>query len=256
MMIRTFLSAYLGAALILISGCATSQSPQSSAASLGSFKDAEDIVTLKIEGMACRNCANEVARELMEVPGVKGAAVDFDSATARVALDHPRNARNPGDAASPTPDRAATVEALRAAIEHWRAAHFAVKEDPNCLDPQRRQELQSNMTTPGTSTSESSGSRHRTAFLLIDAQVNQFDPSFPMPVLDAEKLLERLKDLVARARAANVPVIFVRNCGGAIDPDQKGTPGWQLHPQLQPLDGELVLDKTTCNTFASTDLDD
>lgn len=90
------------------------------------------------------------------------------------------------------------------------------------------------------------------AFLLIDVQVNQFDPA--CPVADGEQLLERVTDLLGRARAAKVPVILVRNCGGEVDPDVKGTLGWELHPAIVPAAGETILDKTTCDTFASTAL--
>ena len=91
-----------------------------------------------------------------------------------------------------------------------------------------------------------------TALLVIDAQVNMFDPA--NPAASAGALIERLVALLAHARAAAWPVVFVRNCGGPNDPDQRGTPGWELHPRLVPLAGEAVLDKTTCDTFASTAL--
>ena len=83
-----------------------------------------------------------------------------------------------------------------------------------------------------------------TALVLIDVQVNMFDPA--NPVASADGLLERLAGLQARARAARAPIVFVRNCGGPSDPDQQGTPAA----------GDLVLDKTTCDTFASTALGD
>ncbi len=89
-----------------------------------------------------------------------------------------------------------------------------------------------------------------TALLVIDVQVNMFDPANPCAGGDA--LLARVGDLVARARAAGAPIVYVRNCGGPGDPDQEGTPGWQLHPSLRPAAGEPVLDKRTCDTFAST----
>lgn len=91
-----------------------------------------------------------------------------------------------------------------------------------------------------------------TALLVIDVQVNMFDPSHA--VVSADRLLARVRSLVSHARAAGAPVVFVRNCGGSEDPDQHGTPGWELHPALQPSAGERVLDKTTCDTFASTPL--
>ena len=91
-----------------------------------------------------------------------------------------------------------------------------------------------------------------TALLVIDVQVNMFEAAHP--VAAADPLLQRVRMLVTRARTAGAPVVFVRNCGGPEDPDQHGSPGWELHPSLSPAPGERVLDKTTCDTFASTPL--
>jgi copper chaperone CopZ len=105
-------------------GCASSQNDSS--ASPGMF-DGPNTVSFKVEGMACRNCAKEIARELEDVPGVKAATIDFDTATAKVSLD---------------PNDPASMDSLNAAVEHWRTEHFSVKEDPQCLDPKKREELQ------------------------------------------------------------------------------------------------------------------
>lgn len=91
------------------------------------------------------------------------------------------------------------------------------------------------------------------ALVLIDLQKNMLDPE--NPVTGAGALTERLQSLLGRARAAKAPVFFVRNCGGEGDPDVKGTPGWELAAGFAPGAGEPVLDKTTCDSFASTDLD-
>ncbi len=90
------------------------------------------------------------------------------------------------------------------------------------------------------------------ALVLIDAQRNMFDPAAPAE--GADLLLARLCDLLQRARSAGVPVALVRNCGGPGDPDEPGTPGFDLHPDLRVADGDLVLDKTTDDAFASTPL--
>jgi nicotinamidase-related amidase len=92
------------------------------------------------------------------------------------------------------------------------------------------------------------------ALLLIDVQVNMFDPA--SPVAGSVALLERLRGLLQCARSAGAPVFFVRNTGGDGDPDAPGTPGWELHPGLQPAASDAVLDKTTCDSFASTPLKD
>ena len=88
--------------------------------------------------------------------------------------------------------------------------------------------------------------------LIVDAQVNQFDA--PMAVHDGPVILTRLRSLVARARAANVPVAFIQNDGGEIDPDFPGTPGWALHPELLPVGSEKVYRKTTTDSFHETGL--
>jgi streptothricin hydrolase len=89
--------------------------------------------------------------------------------------------------------------------------------------------------------------------LVIDIQRNMFegDPA----IWDGVELLARLSELVARARAAGVPVIFVRNCGGPGDPDEPGTVGWELSPALPRLEGKPIVDKRSPDAFVDTGLD-
>lgn len=75
-----------------------------------------------------------------------------------------------------------------------------------------------------------------------------------MAVHDGPQILERLKDLVARARAAHVPIAFIQNDGGEIDPDFPSTPGWALHSELLPVISEKVYRKTTTDSFHETGL--
>lgn len=123
-MARSF-SFIVSCCLFALAGCASSQKN----ASPGMF-EGDNVVTFQVEGMACRNCANEIARELEELPGVRAAMIDFDTKTAKVALE---------------PTNGATMDELKAAVEHWRVEHFGQKDDPNCLDPARRAELQKQM---------------------------------------------------------------------------------------------------------------
>jgi len=88
--------------------------------------------------------------------------------------------------------------------------------------------------------------------LIVDAQVNQFGP--PMAVHDGPLILDRLKRLVARARASRTPIVFIQNDGGEVDPDLPGTPGWELHPELTPIGNEKVYRKTTTDSFHETGL--
>ncbi|MCI0674661.1 MAG: heavy-metal-associated domain-containing protein [Phycisphaerales bacterium] len=110
-------------------GCAASRTDASASPGM---MNGPNTVEFKVEGMACGNCAKEIAHELEEVEGVCAASIDFDKATARVALD---------------PDRPAIMEQLHAAVAKWRKEHFGLQEDPNCLDPKRRQEIKSGGVT-------------------------------------------------------------------------------------------------------------
>jgi nicotinamidase-related amidase len=90
-----------------------------------------------------------------------------------------------------------------------------------------------------------------TALLLVGAQLNMFEPE---PVYQAEAVRQVLRELLQRARDAGVPVIFVQNCGGPGEPDEPGTPGWAIHPDLAPNEQEAVVMKTTPDSFYQTAL--
>lgn len=91
-----------------------------------------------------------------------------------------------------------------------------------------------------------------TALLVIDAQVNMFDPA--NPAFETDRMLRILNDLIARARTASVPVIFIRNNGGPDDPDRPHTPGWEIEPRLNPQPAEAIVDKSQNDSFADTTL--
>ncbi|MFM9959137.1 MAG: heavy-metal-associated domain-containing protein [Phycisphaerales bacterium] len=112
-------------ALASLAGCASS--PSNNAASMGA-------ISMPVKGMACENCANEIATELMEVPGVKSAKVNFKRSMATVELD---------------PSKPATREQLEAAVDHWRKEHFGAKEDEKCLDPENRERIKEEAAKSG-----------------------------------------------------------------------------------------------------------
>jgi nicotinamidase-related amidase len=91
-----------------------------------------------------------------------------------------------------------------------------------------------------------------TALLVIDVQCAMFDTYGPP--YQGEQVVERICGLIARARQAGAPVMFVQHCTetGAFQP---GTPGWWIHPALAPRDGEVVIQKRTPNCFKDTTLD-
>jgi nicotinamidase-related amidase len=90
-----------------------------------------------------------------------------------------------------------------------------------------------------------------TALLLIDVQLNMFEPQ---AVYQAEAVRQVLGTLLRRGRAAGVPIVFVQHYGGPGAPDEPGTPGWAIHPDLAPKEQEEVVAKTTPDAFYQTTL--
>ncbi len=86
--------------------------------------------------------------------------------------------------------------------------------------------------------------------LLVDVQKNMLE--LPEPVPEAEKVGAAIGELLGRARSAGTTVIHIRNNGGEDDPDAPGTPGWELVHQVAQ--GEHVVDKQDCDSFAGTGL--
>lgn len=93
---------------------------------------------------------------------------------------------------------------------------------------------------------------NNTALLVIDVQVCNFEES--APVYESSDLLARISSLIARARAAGVHVVYVQHCGpeGAID--QPGAPGWEIHPTVAPIEGDVVVQKRHPDAFQDTNL--
>jgi nicotinamidase-related amidase len=71
----------------------------------------------------------------------------------------------------------------------------------------------------------------RTALLVIDVQVCNFDEA--NPVFGGKDLLSTVEMLIAAARSANVPVIFIQHCGPEGGVDQIGSQGGKsIHASL------------------------
>ena len=97
--------------------------------------------------------------------------------------------------------------------------------------------------TPGA---HATGQR-KSALLVIDPQV-----SVLASVWDSRRIVGNIEALVAKARAAGVPVIWVQHS----DKDLKyGSDGWKLAPNFVPSPGEAIIHKKYNSSFADTDLD-
>ncbi len=94
--------------------------------------------------------------------------------------------------------------------------------------------------------------RNDTALLVIDVQNGMFAEDHP--VYQGEQLLATISDLVAKARATQVPVIYVQHNGGPGHPLEPGSAGFPIHSAIAPAAGEPVIGKATPDAFHETTL--
>jgi nicotinamidase-related amidase len=93
------------------------------------------------------------------------------------------------------------------------------------------------------------------ALLVIDVQNEYFTGALPIthPAGHLEQILAAMD-----AAAGKVPTIVVQH--HFPDPDkpffQKGTPGWELHPDVQSRPRDMLLDKTLPGSFTGTQLEE
>ncbi|MFD4508223.1 isochorismatase family protein [Streptomyces sp. NPDC058457] len=83
-----------------------------------------------------------------------------------------------------------------------------------------------------------------TALLIIDMQRAMLKDAH-----DGEACLGRVADLADRARAADVPVVYLRQQFAQLSAE------WlEVHPTLTPRPGDVVLDKESADSFLDTTL--
>lgn len=97
-----------------------------------------------------------------------------------------------------------------------------------------------------------------TAFVIIDVQnaiVQGVVPPERQPALDAalDAVASRLGALKTQAEAAGIPVILVQHADQDLIP---GTAGWDLRGEIAPRGGNIVIQKTSCDSFFETGLHD
>jgi nicotinamidase-related amidase len=90
--------------------------------------------------------------------------------------------------------------------------------------------------------------RVTSALLVVDVQ-NAVVDGIP----GRDELIARIARLVGRARSAGRPVVWVQH----EDEDlPHGSDGWRIVPELQPLDGEPIIEKHHRSAFGDTGLGD
>ncbi len=88
--------------------------------------------------------------------------------------------------------------------------------------------------------------RPHTALLVVDVQRGVVDHAH-----ERDAVVANVAALVAKARAAGVPVVWVQD-HGELTPDSEG---WQLVPELARADPEALVRKAYGDAFEDTDLE-
>ncbi len=74
-------------------------------------------------------------------------------------------------------------------------------------------------------------------------------------IFQGEGLIHSAIKILSHAREAGDKVIFIQNMGNPGEIDEPGSKGWEIYPSLKPKENELVIQKTTPDSFYKTDLD-
>jgi nicotinamidase-related amidase len=90
--------------------------------------------------------------------------------------------------------------------------------------------------------------RPNTALLVIDVQNGVVDTA-----VNRDGVIANIATLVGKARAGNVPVIWVQH---SDDDLARGSAEWQVVPELPRLDAEPLVHKNYGDSFEATDLED
>ncbi len=90
-----------------------------------------------------------------------------------------------------------------------------------------------------------------TTLLVIDVQVGIIET---LRAYRGREVLDQINKLLSKARASNAPIIYIQHDGEADHPLEVGTSGWEIHPDIKPCDGDLIVRKRASDSFYETTL--
>ncbi|MBT2636584.1 cysteine hydrolase family protein [Bacillus sp. ISL-39] len=92
------------------------------------------------------------------------------------------------------------------------------------------------------------------ALLIIDVQNGMFQEG--NVVYKGDGLLQNLKNLISQARSNKTPIFYIQHNAPAGKPLEYGTKGWEIHPEISPNTQDVIIQKTTPDSFFNTTLDE
>lgn len=98
----------------------------------------------------------------------------------------------------------------------------------------------------------------KTALLVIDVQHGIFmrKKYDGMAIYNEEIFLYNLKILIQKAKAANIPVIYIQHMYENFPLMEKGQPLWEVHPDIKPEQDDIVIEKHYADAFFESVLDE
>ena len=88
--------------------------------------------------------------------------------------------------------------------------------------------------------------RGKSALLIIDVQNGVVEDAF-----ERESVIANINEVITKARAKNVPVIWVQHSDEDLEIDSER---WKIAPELEPRSDEVLIRKTFRNSFVETEL--
>lgn len=90
------------------------------------------------------------------------------------------------------------------------------------------------------------------ALIILDIQEGNFVK--PHPIFNGEELVSKIESMITKMRSTDNLIIYIQHNGGPGDPDEPGTDGWEIHPSIEPCEGDLVIQKSYPDAFQETAL--
>ena len=92
------------------------------------------------------------------------------------------------------------------------------------------------------------------ALMIIDMQKGMFQEG--ETVYKGGMLISTLKTLIEKARVSNTPIFYVQHNAPVGKSMEFGKEGWEIHSEITPRQNDIVIQKTTPDSFLNMTLDE
>ncbi|MGG0668815.1 cysteine hydrolase family protein [Lederbergia citrisecunda] len=90
--------------------------------------------------------------------------------------------------------------------------------------------------------------------LIIDVQKGMFQEGDT--VFKGDKLISTLQGVIKKARASSTPILYIQHNAPVGKPLEYGSEGWEIHAEIAPHLGDVIIQKATPDPFLNTTLEE